>query len=239
VCRAAIILMVLMLSAAAARAAIDEAALLRDLQSPDYAVRDAASQRMLEDESLGQADFRRLYAAAVTPEQRQRLLDAARHHFLRAAQEDATKLGGASSMGLTLLPLVPAGEIAGIDQPAARVGATYPGFPAYAQLKPGDLILTIDGREVPDAEAGGIPAFIERIKAHPLDRPLNITGLRGGEPFAVTMKPASRTALQTIYSADGAELRAELEEGWMKERRELEKLAPAAPALRVVLPPLD
>lgn len=223
---------------AIARGAVDEPALLRDLQSPDYAVRDDASRRMLTDDSFDRALFLRLYASASTPEQRHRILDAARHHFLLAVQEDATKVGGAASMGLTLLPVVARGEVAGVSQPAARVGLTFPGFPAYALLKPGDLILTLDGREVPDTEAGGIGAFIEIIKAHPLNRPLNIGVLREGRRLDVTMRLASRVALQSIYQPDGASLRPELEVRWEEQARAFDRLDPAAEPLRADLPAL-
>ncbi|MCC7193807.1 MAG: PDZ domain-containing protein [Phycisphaeraceae bacterium] len=229
---------ILLSLAAVGNGAIDEPSLLRDLQSPDYAVREEASHRMLTDEAFDQPTFLRLYASASLPEQRERILDASRHHFLRVVQEDATKVGGASSMGLTLLPMIAPGEVAGVTQPAARVGITYPGFPAYAMLRPGDLILSLDGREVPGTDAGGISMFIEMVKAHPLARSAKVGVLRDGKRIEVTMRLASRVALQSIYQMDGETLRPELAARWAEQAREFTKLSPEAAALQADLPSL-
>jgi hypothetical protein len=34
--------------------------------------------------------------------------------------------------------------------PAARVSLTYPGFPAYVALQPGDLIVAVNGKSLPN-----------------------------------------------------------------------------------------
>ena len=84
----------------------------------------------------------------------------------------------------------------GLDlaRPPAILGQVIAGGPAeQAGLQPGDHILRIDGETVPDGVA-----FVERLQAAP-GRPLQLEGLRSGQPFAVSVTPvAERVGERTV-----------------------------------------
>ena len=64
-------------------------------------------------------------------------------------------------------------------RPPARMGRVLPDGPAFrAGLLEGDVITSIDGKAIPDAQS-----FIETIRAAPA-RTLQLAGMRGGAPMA-------------------------------------------------------
>ncbi len=72
------------------------------------------------------------------------------------------------------------------QRPPAVLGRIIEGGPAsQAGLASGDTIQKVDGRAVPDALA-----FVEALQAAP-GRAVQLEGLRGGQPFSVTVTPAA------------------------------------------------
>jgi len=140
-------------AAARASAATDYSAALNHLDSNDFQVREAATERLLADDDLTFDEVRRLYNQATTLEQRQRLLLVARHHSLRevaavfaerAARDPDLQDARAGALGVQT-DAVTAEELPELNRPAIRVSHRLAGFPAFAVLKRDDLIIAVNG----------------------------------------------------------------------------------------------
>ena len=117
---------------------------LADLDNDHYAIRQLASRRLLADNSLSLDSIAQGYAAATTLEQKHRLMEVARHHFIRTIRREVFAGEPLGSIGISIAS-VPAGSEPGLGKPAIRVLATLPGFPAYPLLQSGDLITAVNG----------------------------------------------------------------------------------------------
>jgi hypothetical protein len=228
-----VFMLLICLAAPAARAEVNVQATLSELRSDDYATRQRATQALLADEKLVDEDFKALCAAATLPEQRERLLDAARHHLVRRMQEPLSRQGGAGSLGLSLLPAPPS---PGAPRGATRVGTTYPGFPAYVSLRPGDLILAVNGQVLPvlPDDVAVRQRFVDMIQVNPAGTTIRLKVSRDGKPLDLSVKLASFDALNTLYESEGR-LRQSFHIQWDQLRRELTALTPTAPPLKINL----
>ena len=224
------------------------------LASPDPAARERATFALLQDTSLDDAALESLFAVAATREQVQRLLTVARHHVIRRMREADFAVRGSGSLGISqriLIPGVadddgrpqaPPGLNApnrpapgpGLDAAGAAaagygviVNDTFPGFPAYAVLRPGDRIVGLN-----DIRIGGqISAdnFQEMIKLNPAGREVRLRVLRGGEELEVAVTLAPSNALSAFYAGPGGTLDAAYETQWTAARDRL--LTHVAPGL--------
>src|SRR5262245_2777328 len=93
---------ILLLLAPRALADVDVVSVLRELGSPEFIVRQRASDKLLADETLSVPQIRKLYDVATLPEQRQRLLEVALHHQVRVVQQSLSQPGGPSSLGVSI-----------------------------------------------------------------------------------------------------------------------------------------
>lgn len=218
--------LVLPIAAAQAQPSTSPAAVLEALGSPDYATRQRATQRLLQDDQLTTADLAPLLEAAATAEQRHRLLAAARHHAIRALLEDQIRAPGPGAIGLTH-QLLPGGSVPGVQTAAVQVLQTLPGFPGHAYLEPGDLIVAFDHQPMP-ADMG-IEQFQAMIQARRSGDPVHLTVLRDGQRVTVEFKLANAAALQTAYDGQTLQLRAALRARWLTIR---DKLLAATPTPR-------
>src|SRR3712207_405945 len=80
---AALLFPALLLFCCPALAQTDPSTTLEQLNDSDHAVREAATRRLLRDETLALDALRELYGRAESPEQRHRLIDVLRHHAIR------------------------------------------------------------------------------------------------------------------------------------------------------------
>ena len=184
-----------------------DAGRLARLGHRDYAVRHRTWCRLLADPDLSSEQIDRLYAGATTSEQRHRLLDVACHHLLRQIGREAFPAGSEACLGVGIMP-IGRRQVSGIDQPASYVTKTYPGFPAFACLMPGDIILAVDGQRPAGKGSRLAETFlIGAIRAHRPGAAATLTVRRDGETFDVTVKLASRAALEGLYVAATRALR--------------------------------
>lgn len=216
----------------------DRGQALELLNHRDYATRERAQTYLLQDESLDRPALRELLQQASTPEQRQRLIAIAEHHVLRLAREqrfgvdpDAPKFIRPASVGFSYNALLPD------ENPLAhRVGlivkATMPGFPAFAHLKPGDIIVRVDGQDVPDFNNFNNNAtrwLSGRISRYQAGATMRFGVMRNGEPVDLTLVCAERAALDQMYENDAlnAAVRAEpFNRLWLQARQELTAALP-------------
>jgi hypothetical protein len=195
---------------------------LADLASDDFETRQHASGQLLTDDLLSPQDAAALFALAKTPEQRHRLMAVARHHFverLRTARFPADNRG---SIGI-----VPRGmsrqQLPSLGRSAIRVVHTFPGFPGYAYLEPGDLILTVDDQSMPDnsdAEQLG-QRFVSMIQNFRATDTVRFSVWRNGETLLLTFRLAGSDALRALYHPHDQSLQPPFADEWAHFRDQM------------------
>jgi hypothetical protein len=231
------------------------AAVLAALDSDHYQVRESATFTLLGDDHLTPQGVFRAYAGATSGEQHHRLLEVARHHFIRALIEHHFAAGGGGgdttggSGGAGCLGVQIEGHTAAEDPqlsaPAAAITAVMPGFPCYALLRPGDLILAVAGQRFNDADNGQaiVGQLRERVMQVQAGQTITLTVSRGGASIQVPCKLGSMAALEALYPHTGPEVNTELAPPfnamWEKFAHALESAGPGTPAPQIDWDQLD
>lgn len=202
---------------------VDVSGILAGLGDDDYAVRQDVTHGLLSDDALLQNDFDRLYAASETPEQRHRLLRVARHHMIRRMIEDRFgDQAGPGSMGLSHHVV----RVTGPDQATERAGVmvvmTLPGFPAFAVLEPGDVIVDFAGQ--PISERISPVQFQKLIQTHQAGEQIELTVMRNGKPVTVPFMLCQGQALGDVYDTKGITLKDPYRQSWRVERSRMDGL---------------
>jgi len=200
---------------------LDDTQVLTELGDEDYAVRQAATRRLLQDDGISQGDLDRLFIKCESPEQRHRLLRIAQHHDIRrtiAARFQG--MAGSGSMGLShTVVQVRAEDTDGLaTRTVAGVMAalTLPGFPAYATMDPGDVIIEFDGQPIPDKVTG--PMFQQMIQARRAGETIDMTVVRNGVVQSIQMTLSNSQALGETYHSGGIVLNSPYREQWAQTR---------------------
>ncbi len=199
------------------------------LGDADFAKRHAAMRKLLADESVTPDEVAAAFAKATSVEQKHRLISIARHHLLRLARNrdfplPARNVQGQSipgALGLTHGPVI-SEDLPQLKQSGVRVRRTLPGFPAYASLEVGDLIVGIEGNAIP----AGFSAeqisrhFGDAIQLVPAGSSVVLQIHREGKTVDVKVKLAPHASLGGMYQP---ELRANYEREWEKFRTDVLK----------------
>lgn len=188
--------------------ALTRAQAVDQLDAPGYAERVRARRALLQDQALDQAALRELLGEARSAEQRAQLLLVAEHHIMRRAREQAfgdapVTLQNTAAVGFSYDNL-PASENPFVNREGVIVMSTMPGFPAYAHLQAGDIILGVAGEAANNRPIHfPITQWISRqISRHrPGDR-LSFRLLRAGEQIEVEVVCAQINALNQMYTTD-------------------------------------
>jgi len=204
--------------------AVDDTQLLAMLGDDDYAVRQAATRRLLLDSSLTQDDIDSLFTKSETPEQRHRLLRIAKHHDIRRLIAIRFKdHAGAASMGLShaVVQVLVQEEDESETLPRAGVMAalTLPGFPAYATMDPGDVIIEFDGKAVQDNITGAL--FQREIQTRRAGQTIRLKVVRNGAVQTIQMTLSNSQALGEAYNNNGATLNNPYRDQWTKTREQM------------------
>ena len=175
--------------------------LLQRLGDSRFAVRQAATNELLKDDSLTLNAICALYRCATHEEQRHRLLGVARHHMLRLKAVEKFRGGRQGVIGIRMQPAT-IDTLHEPSEPAVRVTAVFAGFPGYVHLRPGDLILRLDRERVADAISFGTLVR----KKQPGER-IDLTVLREGQRVAVRFKLFDVRAMREMYDVNSSTLR--------------------------------
>lgn len=225
---------------------------LKLLNDPDFKVREQAEANLLADDTLDRAALGKLIQEAQSSEQRYRLIRIAEHHVMREIreqqfggqekldEEDEPILRGfnvreTAAIGFSYQPML-VEDNPQTQTPAVTVTATMPGFPGHAHLRPGDLVVAVNGqtaqgirhRELITDWMGNRIAF-----HHPGDT-ITLTIVRNGEALDIKIVAAEGTALRLMYTSNGfnaAFRERPYNEQWLKARAELTKDLPQPTAL--------
>jgi hypothetical protein len=181
-------------------------AALTDLDSPNPAVRDRATTDLMIRDGFGSDDLSKAMRETKTPERRLRLIRVATHRFFAAIPaRSAAPDHDSGSLGVNLSDVDPTNRIVRpyqcpiLQTPAVLITGTLPGFPAYAYLRPGDLVTAIDGQVFPDDIDQD--KFVERIKGFAPGQVMTLDLLRDGVKMRVRIKLDSKQRLTEIHSA--------------------------------------
>jgi hypothetical protein len=185
--------------------------LVERLADPEYAVRAAATAALLRDNTLDEPALRAMLElpTARDPERRRRLMIVAEHHLMRtiihAWTEENTPIGARASaaVGFSYNPLLPDknpyGEDAGLI-----ILATMPGFPGYAYLRPGDVVLSIDGKTTRVGTIESVRRWVRSaIGAHLDGGTVRMTIQRGEDTLELAMPCTGIDALNEMYTTTG------------------------------------
>lgn len=233
----------------------------RDLAHESYEVREAATTGLmlapdLPDARLSQA----LTVAVAVPEQRHRLTRVALHRFFsryptgvepppqpevrgRPIQEGDTGPGpdtGALGVDLSLKMnhVVYPSQDPTLKHPAIMVAGTLPGFPAYAMLRPGDLILSLDGVAFDDDVDTN--RFTETLKQkYKAGQSLTMAVRRGGKVLDVTIVMDSKARLDSVYSTGPRDEAAMLRHAEFNHYLQSLALKPQSVPLQISVPEGD
>lgn len=217
----------------------DREVLLGALGDAEPGVRERALGELLTDESVAPEELILFYKEAQNPEQRNRLRGAYQHHVIRRMRvRSFGDASGGGSIGIAHAA-VAAGGLPQFKRSAVRVVRCFPGFPGYAYLRAGDLIVAVGGQAVPAmSQAREIETwFVERIKEHQAGAVVELTVERDGRAVGVTFQLASVAALQGMYRDRDMALQEPFLSQW-KAARDLLVGPVAVDAWRVDLPGL-
>lgn len=195
--------------------------LLDQLRSLDFAQREQATEALLADESLSVHTLKQLFVRSETSEQVNRLDRVARHHVLRRDwRSDAALSQGPGAVGV--YHGAAQSTAPGVSGGAVCVYRTMPGFPGHVYLRPGDLIVAVNGQPLVDAPQVH-EMFVSLITAHRMGDTLTLDVIRDGHRLSVEMTLASKAALATLYpgTGDSAAPAAAFNKRWLKVRKQL------------------
>ncbi len=210
-----LLLWVGLLCCAVAAAGGGTSAVLKQLDDEAFEVRERATEALLSDESLTEAQLLELMRGATTAEQRHRLLAVARHHTLRRARLADFPEDEAASLGISH------DAISRHNDPSRQAGAVrvvlpLPGFPGYNHLRAGDLIVALDGKPFPaDLSREFFAATIRGMKP---GQQVTMKVQRGDREFDAKVTLASAKALEAMYSQTSIELTFRYATIWREAR---------------------
>ncbi|MDH3584284.1 MAG: hypothetical protein OER86_08730 [Phycisphaerae bacterium] len=220
--------------------------LLQGLTADKFEAREDATTQLMLRADLTDARLTAELARGTDPEQRQRLLRIALHLFyVRLEIPDLLAQDQSGALGVSF----PSSNVNAQDSyyvvrpdqhpmlkhPAMLITQTYPGFPAYVHLRPGDLVTGMNGRTFPDTLTNSL--FSEWIKAHKVDAPFTLELIRRGKARSVELKLGHRGRLLAISNQLAGHTRPELFPPWLEQRRRLLAGASDRPAIKIPAAP--
>ncbi len=181
---------------------------IADLDSPDAETRERATTSLMIRTDLPADALGTAYRAARSPEQRMRLTRIATHRFYAAqtARAEAPDHDSAS-LGISIgdLPdqrrVIRPFQCPDVKTPAFLITGTLPGFPAYAFLRPGDLIVAINSEPFTDDLVA--QKFTERVKSFAPGDIVTLDVIRDSKPIAVRLRLDSLHRLQDVHQMGG------------------------------------
>jgi hypothetical protein len=191
--------------------------ILSDLNAESFAAREAATLKLLADDSIDPQAVADLYPKATTAEQRNRLIDVARHHFIRKLRLQLFPGARLGALGV-IQAAMSADQLPKIGKPAARVVATLPGFPAYVALRAGDLVVAVNDEGLPPnlSPEETSAHFGRMIIDHRQDSVINLTVWRDGKTIEVKVRLASSDAIRNMFEPTNQRLLPQYRVRWLR-----------------------
>jgi len=191
---------------------------LAALASENYAARQRATRRLMREGAIDNGRLAELFRQARVPEQRHRLLDVARHRLI--ARMCRRRFDGDQRGALGVMHRTAEGEaLPNLDRAAVEVIQTLAGFPAYAHLEPGDLILGLNGQTLPPTHTA--ERFEQLIKQQRNGERIELLIQRDGDEKRLAFELGAMQGLQAVYNPGDLSLREPFGRAWQRQRRAL------------------
>ena len=191
---------------------------LAQLGNESYAVRQAATERLLVDPTLGLDTLAQWSSRELSPEQQHRLLRVARHHTLRQMRLAEFPAEGPGSIGVVQSAQTqPEGGDPALHR-GVMITQVLPGFPGEGRLRVGDRIVAINGVAIEEGPAKG-ELFQARMRRFFAGQVIGLSVLRNGETLEVAVPLVNGAALPQMYPPQQFKLAPRFAEGWQQERQ--------------------
>ncbi|MFG0248775.1 MAG: PDZ domain-containing protein [Phycisphaeraceae bacterium JB051] len=176
---------------------------LGQLDHAEYAIRQQATEQLMQEVQLTDEQLNELYQQAKTPEQRYRLEEIALHRCLKAWISQVKNYSNQpGSIGIHL------SEVKPISQPLLESGGvmvqdTLPGMPAHEVLRAGDVIVEVNQQPLVAAsdKLGVDSTFKNLIQAHRAGTTIEFKVIRDKQPIIVSLPTAPAPALGKLYDS--------------------------------------
>ncbi len=96
---------------------------------------------------------------------------------------------------------------------------TLPGFPAYALLEPGDVIVGFADQPIQEKVTATL--FQQLIRRHQAGEELNVTVVRDGVAESLRFRLGNGQALGAVYDSTGVALNRSYQERWFSTRERM------------------
>jgi len=179
--------------------------LIAQLASPEYATREIATTELMVRDDLDDETLKAAFRTAASPEQVHRLTRISLHRFYRRmnpprpaaiqpGQERQGGLGVAININGRANLVIRQHNDAPIASPAFLVTERLPGFPAYAYLRRGDLILAVGGQRFEDDSS-----FSKLIQVYRAGDVVNFQVVRDDRVMELSIPLDSIGRLEAVY----------------------------------------
>lgn len=167
-----------------------------DLSNESWEQRERVTTELLAHPDIPMQRFQQLIEQADTLEAQRRLLNIARHHFIRQRVLKHCPQQGDVAVGFINILADPV-ELDGSRRYALFVANPLPGMPAYEQLRIGDRVLRVDGVWLSEVETQ--QSFSEVANRKEVGDTLELLIWRDGQPLELRIGTTSIAALQQSY----------------------------------------
>jgi hypothetical protein len=204
-------------------------ALLERLNSPEWAVREAASTEFCA-QTWDLARLQGLYKATTSLEARERILACARQQYFSKLIAGRTGADDPGALGVLKPTQAMMVQLAGSQAPVKALFIASPicGMPSAVVLRPGDRIVKIDQTDLTQLPADAEPfdALATRVRKTRAGESVPMVIERDGKRLEATLKVGSGIGMSAVERAGGFGARADVVERWLAEK---EKIVLGAP----------
>ena len=212
--------------------------LIDDLDAEDYERREQATTALMRRRDVEDPRIAEAIATADSPEQRHRLRRVLLHWFFRrfnpsnAPRRDDQR--GSIGIQVSNANIIRPQQHDQLEHAALMISGRRPGFPGYALLRPGDLLVKINGHALADNYSQD--DFIEYLKRFRAGQTVTFELLRHGRRRRVDLTMASYQRLTDVYNLLNDLPHASLYPPWVQHYRSLVDEDAARPAARIEAP---
>lgn len=223
----------------------DVAQLLAQLSDPDFMTRENATTQLMTCDDVSDDQLSTALRTSKSPEVRQRLVQIAMHRFyaqlqINAGPEVITLPDNGAALGVYFPEprnenrfVVKAHQHPMLDTPAMLICFTYPGFPAYAYLRPGDLVTGMDGQTFTDDLTR--EEFSARIGRHEPGEFIDLDLIRNSHPMHVRFRLDNKKRLSAVSQMLANVSDPSLYQPWRQHLNALLGDSADEPAIRITM----
>ena len=170
------------------------------LDVEEFDTREAATSALMLREDFDDIHVVAALRGAPSPEMRHRLTQIAMHRYFQRMNPSHGRDDNEASLGVDIegRNIIRPDQNPLLKSPAMMISRTRPGFPAFALLRPRDLITAIEGKPFSDNLDQG--EFTARIKEHKPGDTVRVSVLRDGKSLIIPIRLDSFARLDQVHA---------------------------------------